>query len=55
MQSGGPYTKISALQTGTSYSDTTVASGATYFYVVTALGTNSVESGYSNEAMATVP
>jgi predicted RNA-binding protein with TRAM domain len=54
-KSGGPYTKISALQAGTSYSDTTVASGTTYFYVVTALGTNSVESGYSNDAMATVP
>ncbi|MGC2194260.1 MAG: choice-of-anchor D domain-containing protein [Terriglobales bacterium] len=54
-QTGGPYAKISALQGGTSYIDSSVSSGQTYFYVVTALGTNSLESGYSNEAVAAVP
>ncbi len=54
-QTGGPYTKISSLLPGTTYTDTTVAAGQTYYYVVTALGTNSVESGYSNEAAASVP
>ena len=38
-----------------SYTDSSLISGQTYFYVVTAMGTNSVESGYSNEAVATVP
>jgi hypothetical protein len=54
-QSGGPYSKISSLQSATAYVDTNVVSGQTYYYVVTALGTNSVESGYSNEAPATIP
>jgi hypothetical protein len=54
-QSGGPYTKISPLQASAAYTDGTVVSGQTYFYVVTALGTNSVESAFSNEAVATIP
>jgi hypothetical protein len=54
-QPGGPYTKISTLHSGTSYTDTSVLSGQTYYYVVTALGTNSVESGYSNDAVAAIP
>jgi len=52
---GGPYTKISPLQPGTSYVDGSVLSGQTYYYVVTALGTNSQESTYSNEAVAVIP
>jgi len=54
-QSGGPYNKISALQPTNTYTDTTVASAQTYFYVVTAVGTNAAESGFSNEAVATIP
>ena len=54
-QTGGPYTKISPLQPGTSYVDGSVLSGQTYYYVVTALGTNSLESTYSNEAVALIP
>ena len=54
-QTGGPYAKISILQPGTSYADTSVLSGQTYYYVVTALGTNSQESSYSNEAVAAIP
>jgi Abnormal spindle-like microcephaly-assoc'd, ASPM-SPD-2-Hydin len=54
-QTGGPYSRISALQGGTAFNDSAVSSGQTYFYVVTALGTNSLESGYSNEAIANIP
>ena len=54
-QSGGPYAKISTLQPLTTYTDASVASGQTYYYVVTALGTNSLESAYSNQAVATIP
>jgi hypothetical protein len=54
-QTGGPYAKISTLQPGTSYVDASVSSGQNYYYVVTALGTNSQESSYSNEAVAAIP
>jgi hypothetical protein len=54
-QTGGPYTKISALLPATSYVDATVSSGLIYYYVVTALGSGSVESSYSNEAVAAIP
>jgi uncharacterized protein (TIGR03437 family) len=51
--SGGPYRKVnSALIVGTSYVDTTVQSGQTYYYVATAADNNSSESAYSNEAPA---
>jgi uncharacterized protein YfiM (DUF2279 family) len=54
-QTGGPYARLSFLQASTAYTDAAVASGQTYYYVVTALGTNSVESGYSNETVANIP
>lgn len=54
-QSGGPYSKVSSLLPGATYTDTNVVSAQTYYYVVTALGTNSIESGYSNQAVATIP
>ena len=37
------------------YSDTTAASGATYYYVVTAIGAAGVESAHSNQVKAVVP
>lgn len=44
---GGPYLTIASGQTGTSYTDTTVTNGTTYYYVVTSVGastgTNSAE------------
>jgi hypothetical protein len=53
--SGGPYTKLnSTLLTGLTYTDSTVSSGATYYYVVTDV-TSGVESGFSNQATAVVP
>ncbi|HSM87416.1 MAG TPA: choice-of-anchor D domain-containing protein [Candidatus Limnocylindrales bacterium] len=55
-QSGGPYTLINpSLDASTSYSDTNVQSGLTYFYVVTAVDASSQESAYSNESMAVIP
>lgn len=48
---GGPYT-IASNVSGTSYVDTTVTNGTTYFYVVTAI-TPDGESANSNEALAT--
>ena len=54
--SGGPYTELnSTLITTTNYTDQTVQSGYTYYYVTTAVNSLGLESAYSNEAAATVP
>ncbi len=54
--SGGPYTKVnSGLIPITSYTDQTVQSGYTYYYVATSVDSQGNESGYSNEAVATEP
>ncbi len=54
--SGGPYTKLTPAPTlATSYSDASVRSGRTYYYVVTAVNSSSVESIHSNEASAVIP
>ena len=54
--SGGPYTKLnSAVVASNSYTDSNVQAGQAYFYVATAVDTNSVESLFSNEAQASVP
>ena len=54
--SGGPYVKLNAtVVSGTSYTDTGVAAGQLYYYVVTAVDSSGVESVYSNQASATVP
>jgi hypothetical protein len=54
-QTGGPYTKVNAsLVSGFSYSDSAVTGGQTYFNVVTAVA-ETLESGYSAEAMAVIP
>jgi hypothetical protein len=54
--SGGPYSQLnSSLDATTSYVDSTVASGKQYFYVTTAVDSSGAESGFSNEASATIP
>jgi Abnormal spindle-like microcephaly-assoc'd, ASPM-SPD-2-Hydin len=54
--SGGPYSKInSALNSSTNYTDNGVAAGKTYYYVTTAVATDGVESGHSNQVQAAVP
>lgn len=52
--SGGPYSKIGAA-TGTIFTDSTVQSGKTYFYVVTAVDGLGIESVVSGEVTAVVP
>jgi hypothetical protein len=52
--SGGPYTRL-ASSPGTTYVDSNVQAGQTYYYVVTALDSTNVESAYSGEVAATVP
>lgn len=49
--SGGPYVTIGDDLTATSFTDTNVFSGKTYYYVVSA-GNPTIESGNSNEASA---
>jgi pectate lyase len=50
--SGGPYTTIATGVTSTSYTNTGLANGTTYFYVVSAVNSFG-ESGNSNQASAT--
>ena len=54
--SGGPYTKLnSSLDASTTYVDSTVQSGQTYFYVATSVDSTGDESAYSSEVSATIP
>ena len=54
--SGGPYSKLnSTLNSSTTFTDTSVLSGYTYYYVTTAVDAQLNESVYSNEAFAAVP
>jgi len=54
--SGGPYTMINtALDAATNYTDSSVQSGQTYYYVVTAVDSAGTESGFSAETVAVIP
>jgi hypothetical protein len=54
--SGSGYSMInSSLDSTTAYTDSTVVSGQTYYYVATAVNSESQESGYSNLAQAVIP
>src|SRR6266478_2749259 len=54
--SGGPYSVLNSTPiSATTYTDSTVQSGQTYFYVVTALDSNNDESGYSTEQSVVIP
>ena len=56
MTAKGPFEKLNSDPTrDTTYTDTAVVSGTTYYYVVTAVDSSGNESGYSNVAEATVP
>lgn len=55
-RSGGPYTMIGSSSAETrTFSDPNVESGNSYFYVVTALSKEMLESRFSNEARADIP
>jgi hypothetical protein len=53
---GGPYGKLnSTLVAGTTFLDSAVVAGQTYYYVATAVDISNNESGFSTEAQAVVP
>lgn len=52
---GGPYGVVTTLGLVTSYVDSNVQNGQTYYYVTTVVDDTNAESGYSNEASAVVP
>jgi fibronectin type 3 domain-containing protein len=55
-QSGGPYARVNpSVLAMTSFTDSSIASGTTYYYVSTSVNADSEESAYSNEATATIP
>ncbi len=52
----GPYAKLnSQANSENSYTDSSVAGGQTYFYVVTSVNSENIESIYSNQVSVTVP
>jgi len=54
--SRGPYTMINtSLDSSTNYTDSTVISGTTYYYVTTEVNARGQESAYSNIAKAVIP
>jgi hypothetical protein len=54
--SGGPYTIInSSPNASTTFTDLSVVSGQTYYYVVTAVNSSNVESINSNQVQAVIP
>jgi hypothetical protein len=54
--SGGPYTRIdSFMVSAPSYTDSSVTSGKTYYYVATEVDSTGMESAYSNESSASIP
>jgi len=54
--SGTSYTRVNgSLVSGLSYTDSTVQSGTTYYYVTTAVDSSGNESVYSNEVSAVIP
>src|SRR5712692_3202612 len=55
-RSGGPYAKLNRPPVrGTNYTDSTVQSGLTYYYVATSVGSKMVESAHSNQTMVVIP
>jgi hypothetical protein len=55
-QSGGPYTKLTGAPVATtSYTDSAVLSGQTYYFVVTSVDSSNVESALSAEVSALIP
>ena len=53
---GGPYTSLnSTVNPQLRWTDSTVQAGTTYYYVVTSVAADTVESVYSNQASAAIP
>jgi IPT/TIG domain len=53
--SGGPYGVVGTNITANTYTDSTVQSGATYYYVTTTVSTGGLESIFSNQFKCTIP
>ncbi len=53
--SGGPYEFLASAGNVTTYTDTTVISGQTYYYVITSLSRSGGESEYSAPVQAVIP
>jgi Abnormal spindle-like microcephaly-assoc'd, ASPM-SPD-2-Hydin len=53
--SGGPYSKINSMDAATTYTDTSVQSGQSYFYVTTGVDSSGRESANSNQTQAVIP
>jgi hypothetical protein len=53
--SGGPYALLTPMNSSTADTDSTVQSGTTYYYVVTAVDSAGTESAYSNPTQAAIP
>jgi hypothetical protein len=54
--SGGQYTRVdTSMISATSYVDSGVSSGQTYYYVATEVDSSGTESSYSSEVSATIP
>ncbi|MFZ3216972.1 MAG: choice-of-anchor D domain-containing protein [Candidatus Acidiferrales bacterium] len=52
----GPYAQLNtSADASPSYSDTTVADGQVYYYVVTAVDSSNIQSAYSNQVSVTIP
>jgi hypothetical protein len=55
-QAGGPYTALnSAADPNSTFVDNSVQGGQTYYYVVTAVNSSGLQSGYSNQVQAVIP
>ncbi|MGC2182912.1 MAG: hypothetical protein WA637_06525 [Terriglobales bacterium] len=53
--SGGPYSLLNSHIKATAYTDSSVQSGNTYYYVTTAVDRTGVESIFSNEMPSVIP
>jgi len=54
--SGGPYQQLnSSVIAGTTYADTSVADGTTYYYVATVVDSSNAQSAYSTQIVAVIP
>ena len=55
-QAAGPFTKVnSVLDAATTYTDTNVQAGQTYYYVATSVDGGGTESGYSSAVSVVIP
>ena len=52
---GGPYSQVTSMNTDTTYTDSSVQAGQTYFYVTTAVDSVGKESAFSNQTQAVIP